>query len=369
MRVIALLAMAIGLITAPSLAWAQADGPAAIFDIEKVPEACHESVWDIDELSEVDRLERVANCISYRQDIDRDQLDYAISLYQRIGVLNAVDKAAVPQVDGPRFNIICAYGLQNHVKDVMREAALLDPFLASSPDFRCDFFDGLNIAFTRTEMANSALALGDKYRLDDCPRFVPRSGWSEARRGASLEQWLGNQMRAMEEESFSTPQALEKLDNRFRLTVMPSFRPAFSARFESGADGSVALHWVILDGAGGYSPGEIADRGVRRLTEGEAQDLARVIARASLFQADQQQEDLGGIKEVERPDGTVVTTFRICLDGSKYLFEQIASGQGSFVERSCAPSDETLFELLLTVYDLLPRDMIEEWALEYLAED
>lgn len=369
MRVIAPLALALALIGSPSLAWAQADGPVAILDIEKVPEACHESAWDRDEFSEVDRLERVADCIVYRQDIGRDQLDYAISLYQRIGVLSGVDKAAVPQVLGPRFNILYAYGLQNHVEDVMREAALLDPFLASSPDFRCDFFDGLNIAFTRSETDEAALAISDRYRLDDCPRFVPRSGWHDLSQGAFLESWFGNQMRAMEEEPFSTPQALEKLDNRFRLTVMPSFRPAFSARFESEVDGSAVLHWVILDGAGGYSPGEIAGRGVRRLTEGEAQGLARAIASASLFQTNQQQEDLGGVKEVERPDGTVVTTFRICLDGSKYLFEQIASGQGSFVERSCVPSDETLFELLLTVYDLLPRDMIEEWALEYLAED
>ncbi len=155
-------------------------------------------------------------------------------------------------------------------------------------------------------------------------RYVPSTGW--ARGDATFyERWFGRQLSAMREPALRGPSALSNHRRRFRLLVLPSFAPAYAYRVDEDARGSTIVHWVILDGAGGYAPGRIAERGSRPLSASEAQGLQRAIAEARLPDLPRQ----FGIGEATGGDDAII----LCADGTQYVLELLEPNGTVFLTR------------------------------------
>lgn len=147
-------------------------------------------------------------------------------------------------------------------------------------------------------------------------RYVPSTGWEDEWFAEHYEEWIGGQLRAMEEPSLLSPG--EGLSQRtFRLLVLPSSAPAYAYRIEQSTSGAW-LRWVKLDGRGGFEPGKIAQEGTRPLTNPELEELNLLIKRA----------DLPTLPRHEQEAPTM-----ICADGTSYVFEQRAPGSHTFFTR------------------------------------
>ncbi|MBO9500024.1 MAG: hypothetical protein J7483_11275 [Novosphingobium sp.] len=195
--------------------------------------------------------------------------------------------------------------------------------------------------------------------------YVPDSGW-EHRLAAwrpddaaqFYERWYGGQLAAMREPSFQDANAVAGFARRYRLTVLPTFTPGFAARVDQRADGRAVLHWVILDGAGGYDPGTIADRGAVALTPEQVESLDRAIAAANL-------PVMVRAEPVDSPridPETGATVMTICVDGTTWLFELASPDRQAFLTRSCVPDEVALRGLIDVTYALLPTDSFDDVA-------
>lgn len=187
--------------------------------------------------------------------------------------------------------------------------------------------------------------------------YVPDDGWDRTgtawepgEQARFYERWYGNQLAAMDEPSFRHPDSLGGFARRYRLTVLPTFTQGFAARVDEATDGSAMLQWVILDGAGGYDPGDIAGRGSSALTPEQVVRLDSVLDAAMLASVPMD-DRRGGIRE---EDGETVMT--ICLDGTTWLFELAGPDGAVFVTRSCVPEEDGLVALINETYALLPPE-------------
>lgn len=134
-----------------------------------------------------------------------------------------------------------------------------------------------------------ALVFGAALIPGDIVKFVPPSSYLKAGTfeppeantdhdmQAFMEAWYGNQLRAMEEPSLFRPKDIEGFDWRVRVLVLPSFDPGFAIRVEKPIDGAVTSITTVLDGAGGYDPGEIDARMHRTLSEAQISDIELVL--------------------------------------------------------------------------------------------
>lgn len=179
--------------------------------------------------------------------------------------------------------------------------------------------------------------------------YVPDKGWDRADSAAFYERWFGGQLRAMGEPPLATRADLAGRRQRFRLTVLPTFEPAFAYRIDEEADGRLALRWARLDGKGGYAPGRLARDGARPLTRGEAGHLRRLLGEARL--ASQARE--GPPMVTRRSGGSQVLT--LCVDGTEYVFEHLDVGGRAFVIRACTVPEKPLRRLLDAVIRLGPE--------------
>lgn len=181
--------------------------------------------------------------------------------------------------------------------------------------------------------------------------YVPDTGWSDEGGAEFYERWFGHQLEAMGERPFSDPAVLQDALQSFRLTVLPSFEPAYAIRVDRRADQSYDLYWVVLDGAGGYAPGKIARKGSRRLNGREIRKLGSAINDAHL--------ETQSMQEPPPPHGRDPKTgdefLTVCADGTAFVFELVSKDRRSFVERTfCGDSDEKLSELIDRAVRLLP---------------
>lgn len=177
--------------------------------------------------------------------------------------------------------------------------------------------------------------------------YVPDAGWSDEWHVEFYENWFGKQLRAMREPSFARPlEASSDLETRYRVTVIPTFRPAYAIRVDVKKSGKARVRWTALDGQGGYAPGEVASAGGRGLAPAEWARLLAIVRAASL--EDRPMEDPGA---PESEDGT---TF-ICMDGTAWLIERVdASGRIFLERRFCGYPDRPLSEMIEAFVDLLP---------------
>ncbi|MEA3062770.1 MAG: hypothetical protein QOJ94_2551 [Sphingomonadales bacterium] len=147
--------------------------------------------------------------------------------------------------------------------------------------------------------------------------YVPDTGWrDDSLVQDSYERWFGAQLRAMGEPPLGAPAGLGRFEERFRLLVLPSFRPAFASRIDVGRDGRAILSWAELNGRGGDAPGTLARQGSRTLRGSELRRFRSALAAAAVGSYPREQSD----KTVERDGSSVL---RICVDGTTFVFEHL----------------------------------------------
>ena len=161
--------------------------------------------------------------------------------------------------------------------------------------------------------------------------YVPDSGWQSAGDASFYEEWIGSQLRAMAEPSLTQGDESTRQRRRFRVLVLPSFSPAYAYRIDEEADGRTSLHWVLLDGAGGYQPGRIAEAEARWLTTSETAPWRRAVTNAHL-------------RRLPRQPAAIA----VCADGTRYVVELRDEDGAVFLTRhSCDLGGGTSFEQLL----------------------
>ncbi|NNC73723.1 MAG: hypothetical protein HKN78_12725 [Sphingomonadaceae bacterium] len=179
--------------------------------------------------------------------------------------------------------------------------------------------------------------------------YVPDTGWRDNDwTSVFYENWFGRQLRAMGEPPIVDDSDLAGHQSRFRLLILPSFRPASAYRVDQNIDGTGSLRAVVLDGAGGYEPGNIAQSVSRTLDPEELDQLESVISEASLDFLPREGEP-EGVREI---DGE--TVIRICMDGTTYVFEYLANGRRHYLERSCIIEENALRDLVDVTTALAP---------------
>ena len=179
-------------------------------------------------------------------------------------------------------------------------------------------------------------------RLFTRPDYVPDTGWSDEADADGgtwslfYEDWFGDQLSAMREPSFRSDDTTKVFTSRFRFAAFPNYDPAYVVRIDEWDPGEFVVAWVILDGAGGYDPGEVARRGSRRLSNKEGVRFQELIRRADLASKSM---------EFEPPpddDGTIF----LCMHSTHWTFEQHTKAGWHFLERDfCGYEDEALWAL------------------------
>ncbi len=154
-------------------------------------------------------------------------------------------------------------------------------------------------------------------------RYVPQSLPRPDQDPDFYENWFGGQLRAMGEPALTRPQDLGNYRRRFRMTVLPSFHPAYAIRVDEKRNGSAVVTITRLSGAGGYEPGRVSQREHYSLDRAAVRELDSAIAESAFvglpFKAEM---------EPER-DGSIT----VCADGVEFVFELIDSRGVSFVPR------------------------------------
>jgi hypothetical protein len=139
-----------------------------------------------------------------------------------------------------------------------------------------------------------------------------------------LEQWYGNQLRAMHEQPLWTDHALAENSEVIRLLVLPSFDHGFAVKAWTSKDGKGFARVVVLDGKGGYAPGRVRQDRKRELTPTEVKRLADAVAASDLWKY--------------YPEEVAAEEGGICLDGIQVVLER-RNAQGhsfSHANISCA---------------------------------
>ena len=155
-------------------------------------------------------------------------------------------------------------------------------------------------------------------------RYVPAAGWHDDWEADFYERWVGNQLRAMNEPSLSGSGSRRHYRQRFRMLVLPNDHPAYAVRVDEGRTGKAVGRFVILDGAGGYSPGRVADEADFVLNPTRKRRLAAALAAS-------------GIRTAPRvlPLQTRGNETLICGHATVFVFELIDAQGTHIVTRDC----------------------------------
>jgi len=181
---------------------------------------------------------------------------------------------------------------------------------------------------------------------EPAPRYVPATGWRDNDWAAPFhERWFGGHLRAMREPPLATAGDLGRSRRRFRLLVLPTFGRPFAFRIDENTEGGAKLRQVVLDGRGGYDPGNIAKESERNLTRDETARIDKGIASAHL-------ESL----PMEAPEPRMRNgEITVCADGTAFVFELLDRKRRVFLMRGCVAPEKSLWRLIGTIFRLDPR--------------
>lgn len=158
--------------------------------------------------------------------------------------------------------------------------------------------------------------------------FVPDNGWPDNEwRAEFYENWFGKQLAAAGELPMVEGADLSGSVSRFRLLVLPSFSPASVYRIDERQSGKFILTRTVLNGAGGYDPGEVDTKAKRELTDIETANLAQLIERAQLSAA---QIDASGRFETDDDGNELII---VCTDGTRIVIERLTETDSQFLTR------------------------------------
>ncbi|MEM1197050.1 MAG: hypothetical protein AAGH57_13165 [Pseudomonadota bacterium] len=108
---------------------------------------------------------------------------------------------------------------------------------------------------------------------------------------------------------------------------MPTFSPASVYRIDEMASGQWRLSYTLLDGAGGYEPGTIAEVVQRDLSPRETSAFIKARDQARLS-ALPQDLDLFATTNAEGEEVVI-----ICADGTRIVVEYLSPSQRFFITR------------------------------------
>lgn len=164
--------------------------------------------------------------------------------------------------------------------------------------------------------------------------YMPSSGWSRDDEAELFENWVGRQLRAMEEPALSSPAGRAGFKRRFRMLVLPTFHHAYAIRVDEPTKGVAKVRAVRLDGRGGYSPGKILEQESYVPDRAALRRLYRTIAGVGLA-------DLPRLAAPQAEDGAI----RVCADGVRIVFELVDQRGNHLVTRGC-DMDRRLWRLV-----------------------
>jgi hypothetical protein len=188
------------------------------------------------------------------------------------------------------------------------------------------------------------------------PHYVPATGWQRSWSPPFHEKWFGGQLRAMHEPSFASSASLRGYHQRLRLLVLPTFRPGYVFRIDEASNHKVTMRWALLNGAGGYKPGQIAEQSERTLTPPEWHAVSDALTKANLSTVSQTEH----IRIIPGEDGGIV----VCADGTVYVIERRDHDDWLYVERSCQIDEAPVRRLIQTIMGLHPSPSEDDPGLE-----
>lgn len=175
----------------------------------------------------------------------------------------------------------------------------------------------------------------------DRGRYTPHAAWPERREhwdpAALHEQWIGDQLRAMQEPILLPPAPFGGFRSRYRLLVLPSFSPSTAIRIDELPGGRYLETTTQLDGRGGYDPGRIARTWTRLVSAAEIAMLRQALEAARIDSVSAEPAFSWG-----HPFGRPM-----CLDGTQFLIETRTPNSYAFVTRHQCQTNSTYREALL----------------------
>jgi hypothetical protein len=177
-------------------------------------------------------------------------------------------------------------------------------------------------------------------------RYTPTGIWRDADWAEPFfERWFGDQLRAMDEPVLAGPDDLGRFRSRFRLLVLPNSDPGWTIRIDERSTGDGIVTYVRLDGAGGYAPGNVAERHRSTIDRADMALLRSELRRLRFSQLPAEEPP-----PPQQECGEDECTISICFHATKYVFERIDRDGRHFVARNACemePGLQRLYELLM----------------------
>ena len=152
------------------------------------------------------------------------------------------------------------------------------------------------------------------YSARPSARFFPAGAFSERQDLGFRDEWYSKHLAAMGEPSLPALAQRDRDATVYRLLWLPSFHHPVCVRIERTGEGA-RLHAKVLDGKGGYEPGQIAIDRILTLDAEQWNHLDRLLQEAAFWEMPTQLEDDGG------------------CDGDQLIVEGVNGGKYHVVDR------------------------------------
>ena len=180
--------------------------------------------------------------------------------------------------------------------------------------------------------------------------WSPGSKWSQEKSDVFYQDWFGGQLAAMQEAPLWTASEADASGDVIRLLFSPTFSRPSVLRLTKTGTGDYLYDFRQSDGAGGYDPGQLVLQDQGRLTLGQADQLAGLLAEV---QPRPLYPDFTG-----KPDADGNTWG--CFDGTQTVLEVRLSGTYHAIKRhECElPPDAPLWQVILLMDEIAKGRMI-----------
>jgi hypothetical protein len=180
------------------------------------------------------------------------------------------------------------------------------------------------------------------YSARPSERFFPAGAFSERQDLSDFrEEWYSGHLAAMGEPSLPALAQSDREATVYRLLWLPSFHHPVCVRIERTSEGA-RLHARVLDGKGGYEPGQIAIDRILTLDVGQWDHLDRLVQEAAFWELPTKLADDGG------------------SDGDQLIVEGVKEGRYHVVDRW--EPDPIYKALCGTMLKLTKIDLGKQWT-------
>ena len=152
-----------------------------------------------------------------------------------------------------------------------------------------------------------------------------------------VKDWYSTHLMAADERPLTELAAAAPQQLHIRLIWLRAFDAPIIVRIHESQNGRARIEGIRLSGAGGYEPGEIAERVSRDLSTPEYQSIRTLMTSGKLISEPAANCDFGH-------------------DGAQWILELVADSQYSFYER-WSPDDGPVRELALQMLALTGFDL------------